>query len=451
MVLRILLGAIVILSAAAIRAEEAAEQPAEQQSAGERLLESPSELRHMVVYELERKLMQENDEADLIASQLLEVLPQAVEDSAVAEFIETVAKEKPSVAAQLLLHVVQATQIADTYDNGSIAVGQLVVEDGNLDPMNVFAQMPILEDGYFAGQFGDRNRPLSFRAHGYEDLDVPLAIEESAEDGGGEAGRAVMLGKVVLRPVAEERRATLRGRVVLDAASDARAATLMLRTAMPEVNTPSGSYSGRMWPWPEGFNVEVDESGTFTAEGLSPSKYNVVASAEGHVTKFQPVTLAAGEATDAGEVRLFSSDLGFYIGHEAPETPELAWEADYKAALERSKKENRPLMVMMTATWCGPCKKLESETLSDPWIRHFLSKFVVVKAYEDREVEQTYGLNGYPTLVFCDSGGEQVHKTVGHQPTHSFATQCAKAIKGLDTDLPAELQVLVEKKIIEAE
>jgi thiol-disulfide isomerase/thioredoxin len=261
-----------------------------------------------------------------------------------------------------------------------------------------------------------------------------------------------LLGKVVLRPVAEERRATLRGRIVLDAASDASAASLVLLTAMPEVNTPmntpSGGYSGRM-SWPEGIKVKVDPSGAFTAEQLSPSKYNVMASAEGHVTKFQPITLAAGETTDAGEVRLFSSDLGFYVGHEAPETPELAWEADFKTALERSKKEDRPLMVMMTATWCGPCKMLELETLSDPWIRHFLSKFVVVKAYEDREVEKTYGLNGYPTLVFCDSSGEQVHKTVGYQPAFSFASQCAKAIKGLEAELPADLQVLIEKKIIE--
>jgi hypothetical protein len=95
--------------------------------------------------------------------------------------------------------------------------------------------------------------------------------------------------------------------------------------------------------------------------------------------------------------------------------------------------------------WCGPRKKLGSETLSDPWIRHFLSKFVVVKAYEDREVEQMYGLNGYPTLEYGDSSGEQVHKTVGYQPTHSFATQCAKAIQGLDVELPTELQVLIEK------
>src|SRR5207253_280925 len=83
--------------------------------------------------------------------------------------------------------------------------------------------------------------------------------------------------------------------------------------------------------------------------------------------------------------------------------------------------------VMMTATWCGWCKVLEKETLSDPWVRHFLSGFVLVKAYEDRAVEQKYGLSGYPTLVFTDSAGKSVHKTVGHQAQLPFSRECARA------------------------
>jgi thiol-disulfide isomerase/thioredoxin len=451
---RCLLAACLIFGATAIRAEEpaTAEQPAAEPSYGQRLVdsvgESPKQHIYPLTYEAEPKLRQSGEEAEKIAAELLAVLPQIVKDPAAVGFIESLGKKKPAVAATLLLHVARAGEMIKGRDGAAIVVGQLVVEDGKVDPVNVFAQMPILEEGYFAGEIGDRKRPLNFRAHGYEDAVVTLA----AEDGGytGEAGGVIVLDKVEMRPVAPERQASLRGRVVLDAASDGSTATLMLHTAMPDVNTTSGGYSGRMG-WPEGIKVEVDESGAFTADGLNPSKYNIMASAEGHVTKFEPVVLAAGDTHDAGDVRLFSSDLDFYIGQEAPETPELAWEADYKAALERSKNESRPLMVMMTATWCGPCKLLEQETLADPWIRHFLASFVVVKAYEDRDVEKTHGLQGYPTLVFCDSSGKQVHKTVGYQPAFAFASQCAKAYKGLNTELPAELQLLIEKKIVAVE
>jgi thiol-disulfide isomerase/thioredoxin len=459
MILRSLLIAVAIFSAAAVRAEEAGKPyDPPMRSFGDRIMgavaEPPTENMYALANELEQKLRASGEDAEKIAAEVLAVLPQVVKDPAVVNFVESLAKEKPVLAARLLAQVARAGQIVRNYDGASIAVGQLAVEDEKLDPVMVLAQMPILEEGYFAGEIGDLKRPLCFRAHGYEDLDVTLAAEKNTDSGDddddGEKGIAILVGKVTLRPVPQGRRATLRGRIVLDASQDASSATLTLNASVPPVNTPHGGFSPRM-SWPEGIKVEVDESGEFTAEGLSPSKYNVMVSAEGHVQKYQPFTLDAGEITDAGDVRLFASDLGFYIGHEAPETPELAWETDFKTALERSKKESRPLMVMMTATWCGPCKMLESETLADPWIRHFLAKFVVVKAYEDREVEQKYGLNGYPTLVFCDSSGEQAHKTVGHQPPHSFASQCAKAINGLDAEMPAELQALIDKKIIQVE
>ena len=146
---------------------------------------------------------------------------------------------------------------------------------------------------------------------------------------------------------------------------------------------------------------------------------------------YKKLTLVAGQQLETETFRLFNSDLGFYIGKPAPPTQELAWEPDYKTALKRAETEKKPLLVMMTATWCGPCQLLEKQTLNDAWIRHFLSSFVVVKAYEDREVEQKYGLRGYPTLVFIDSSGKSVHTCVGYMPAFSFAGHCT----GTSSDL----------------
>ena len=108
-------------------------------------------------------------------------------------------------------------------------------------------------------------------------------------------------------------------------------------------------------------------------------------------------------------------------------------------------------MVMMTATWCGPCKMLEEKTLNDPWVRYFLSPFVVVKAYEDKDVERTYGLNGYPTIVFADISGKLAHKCVGYMPVIGFSTECARAFKAMAAKQPPELEKLLEKGIITLE
>ena len=77
-----------------------------------------------------------------------------------------------------------------------------------------------------------------------------------------------------------------------------------------------------------------------------------------------------------------------------------------------------------------------------------MSPFVVVKAYEDREVEKKYGLRGYPTLVFIDSSGNAAHTCVGYMPAYTFATHCAQGLRGTATELPPEIETLMEKKVI---
>jgi thioredoxin-related protein len=93
---------------------------------------------------------------------------------------------------------------------------------------------------------------------------------------------------------------------------------------------------------------------------------------------------------------------------------------------------------------------LEAQTLSDPWVQQFMKKFVVVKAYEDKEVEKQYGLNGYPTLVFTDKVGKELHRTVGYQPAGAFSGQILKACQELNIPADKDLQALAEKGVVKS-
>lgn len=217
--------------------------------------------------------------------------------------------------------------------------------------------------------------------------------------------------------------------------------------SVPHPNTPHNGFSPRR-RWPKSLSVPVSQSGEFEVDKLSPGEHTLVVSAAGHETFVKRINLSPGPQKEVCAINLRTNDIGFYIGKPAPKTGELAWEKDYPSALKKAQAENKPVMVMMTATWCGPCKMLEKETLNDPWVRHFLSSFVIVKAYEDRDVEKTYGLNGYPTLVFTDSTGKEASRTVGNQATLPFAGACAKAFHKLGRTLPPELQELAQKKVL---
>ena len=100
----------------------------------------------------------------------------------------------------------------------------------------------------------------------------------------------------------------------------------------------------------------------------------------------------------------------------------------------------------MTATWCGPCKFLEAKTLSDPRVQQFLKDFVVVQAYEDKEVEKLYNGGSYPTLVFTDKAGKEKHRTLGYQPVGVFSGNILKACQELGVTVDPDLKTLEEKK-----
>jgi thiol-disulfide isomerase/thioredoxin len=344
----------------------------------------------------------------------------------------------------------QVSRRNKTEGQGTYAVGRLVVADGKFSPPDVMFQVPLTAEGYFATEIGDPSGSLAFRAPGYNNLDVPLTAADADEEASDGQAPAIVLGDVTMQPLGADQAATLHGRVAPDDAEKAKSAEVTLSLGMGPSNTPHGGYSPRKG-WPEPMTVEVNEDGTFDVSGLNPSEYSVSITADDHAALRKSITLEPGEKHDAGELTLRSTDLGFYIGAEKPDVPELAWEKDFDTALERAKTENRPLFVMMTATWCGPCKMLERDSLSNIWIRKFLEPFVVVQAFEVDEVEKKYGLQGYPTLVFADSSGKKRFKSVGYQPAIDFAATVAKGLTAVEQEMPAELQTLIDKEIITVE
>jgi thioredoxin-related protein len=127
----------------------------------------------------------------------------------------------------------------------------------------------------------------------------------------------------------------------------------------------------------------------------------------------------------------------------------LPWEKDYAAAQATAKAEKRPLFLMLTATWCGPCKMLEARTLPEPSIREGLKEFVWVKAYEDEKLNQRFGLGGYPTLVFLDCQGERVlTKSTGYEPAGSFLRVVLEARKAANLPLTDRMKELEVKSFV---
>lgn len=393
---------------------------------------------HQLVSALDAKL-QDKETGAATAKEILDRMAEFELGATVEKSLQKIAADKKqAAAAQLLLQCVRARLVTKTMKKGGVVLGQVVVEDGKLSPEMVLAQMPISAEGYFAGEVGDMKKPVNFRAAGYEDVEAKLD---------GKSGEFFDVGVVTMKPMPKGSAVTLKGKVQLEIA-DRGPATMSLSLMVPKPNTPHGGYSPRRG-WPKPTEVKLEADGSFSVPGLTPGDYYMMIQAKDHAQKSEMVKVGGGGVTDKGVIKLSTTDLGFYIGKAAPKTGELPWEKDYTAAMKKAEAEKKPVMVMMTATWCGPCKMLEKDVLNDPWVKQFLSGFVIVKAYEDKDVEAKYPMNGYPTLVFLDSTGKEKHRTSGYQPSPKFLSECVKGMKKLAVEVPADLKTLVEKKVVE--
>ena len=78
--------------------------------------------------------------------------------------------------------------------------------------------------------------------------------------------------------------------------------------------------------------------------------------------------------------------------------------------LEKAKKEGKLVFVDFYATWCGPCKVMDKNVLSDKRVGdYFNENFISYKVDADgpgSHIAAIYEIKSLPTLLFLDSDGE---------------------------------------------
>lgn len=105
-----------------------------------------------------------------------------------------------------------------------------------------------------------------------------------------------------------------------------------------------------------------------------------------------------------------------------------------KAAQKKASDQMLMLFVDVYATWCGPCKMMDSEVYSDPYVASYMNThYVNVKM----DGETDYGrifvseqqLEGYPTMFIFSDDGERISKIVGYTPPKDLVSSL-KSVNG---------------------
>ena len=79
-----------------------------------------------------------------------------------------------------------------------------------------------------------------------------------------------------------------------------------------------------------------------------------------------------------------------------------------KEAFEKSKKEDKPILLDLTAVWCHWCHVMDSTSYSDDEIAKIINKdFIPLKVYIDKrpDIRERYNMGGFPSTVFLNPEG----------------------------------------------
>ena len=105
------------------------------------------------------------------------------------------------------------------------------------------------------------------------------------------------------------------------------------------------------------------------------------------------------------------------------EEKQIWFEGDLESARAEAAARGTLATVEFNTDWCSWCRRLESDTFSDPDVQQELSGLVAMKEDAEKgglELARKFGVDSYPTMVFLDPDGNEMERILGYLPPEKF-------------------------------
>ncbi len=119
-----------------------------------------------------------------------------------------------------------------------------------------------------------------------------------------------------------------------------------------------------------------------------------------------------------------------------PKPPsEITFVKDFRQAKAMALKANKPMIIDFYTDWCKWCKVLDTTTYVDSQVISMSTDniFVKINAEADSELAQSYGVEGYPTVVITKPSGEEIDRIRGYVAPKDFYNQVQLYLQGKET------------------
>jgi thioredoxin-like negative regulator of GroEL len=108
------------------------------------------------------------------------------------------------------------------------------------------------------------------------------------------------------------------------------------------------------------------------------------------------------------------------------------FEDSARSVLNDAKKSGKPIVMVFSAVWCGPCQTMKKEVYPSEAVKAFHDKFEW--AYLDTDdsdndkAAKEFGVSGIPHIQFLDASGKPIDKQVGSSSPESFAAKLKEVL-----------------------
>jgi len=101
----------------------------------------------------------------------------------------------------------------------------------------------------------------------------------------------------------------------------------------------------------------------------------------------------------------------------APADDAIAWVTSYAAALKQAEESDKPIVLKFYTGWCPHCTRMDKTTWKDEGVVKLAAEFVAGKINADVEKVPVarYRLKGYPVVMLCEPGGDEVLRLEGYK------------------------------------